>query len=68
MKKETDIQKAKGLQFAVIIKNSQYLLLNDDIVARLLKPTIKAGSKYYNLRINGKIKQYSIEEIEKLTK
>ena len=68
MKKETDIQKAKGLQFAVMIKDSHYLLLNDDIVVRLLKPTIKAGSKYYNLRINGKIKQYSMEEIEKLTK
>jgi hypothetical protein len=56
------------MDFVKQIPNSQYIVLMDGEVARLLKPTIKNGKTYYNLRIKGEIKQYSMEEIEKLIK
>jgi hypothetical protein len=57
-----------GIDYVKQIPNSQYILLIDGSVARLLKPTIKNGKTYYNLRIKGEIGQYSAEEIAKLIK
>jgi len=57
-----------GMDFVKQIPKSQYIVLMDGEVARLLKPTIKNGKTYYNLRIKGEIAQYSVDEIEKLTK
>lgn len=57
-----------GIDYVKQIPNSQYILLVDGSVARLLKPTIKNGKTYYNLRIKGEIGQYSAEEILKLIK
>lgn len=57
-----------GIDYIKQIPNSQYIVLVDGSVARLLKPTIKNDKKYFNLRIKGEIAQYSIEEIEKLAK
>jgi hypothetical protein len=57
-----------GMDFVKQIPNSQYIVLMDGEVARLLKPTIKNGKTYYILRITGEIIQYSVEEIEKLIK
>ena len=57
-----------GIDYVKQIKDSQYIVLVDGSVARLLKPTIKNDKKYFNLRIKGVIGQYSIEEIENLTK
>jgi len=57
-----------GIDYVKQIPNSQYILLVDGSVARLLKPTIKNGKTYYNLRIKGEIGQYSAEEIQKLIK
>jgi hypothetical protein len=57
-----------GINYVKQIPNSQYIVLVDGSVARLLKPTIKNNKKWFNLRIQGKIDQYSVEEIEKLAK
>jgi hypothetical protein len=57
-----------GIDYIKQIPNSQYIVLVDGSVARLLKPTIKNDKKYFNLRIKGEIAQYSSEEIEKLAK
>jgi hypothetical protein len=57
-----------GMDFVKQIPKSQYIVLMDGEVARLLKPTIKNGKIYYNLRIKGEIAQYTVEEIEKLIK
>jgi len=57
-----------GIDYVKQIPNSQYIVLVDGSVARLLKPTIKNGKTYYNLRIKGEIGQYSAEEIAKLIK
>jgi len=57
-----------GIDYVKQIKDSQYIVLVDGSVARLLKPTIKNDKKYFNLRIKGVIGQYSVEEIENLTK
>jgi hypothetical protein len=57
-----------GINFIRTIPKSQYIVLIDGSVARLLKPTIKNDKKYFNLRIKGEIAQYSTEEIEKLAK
>jgi hypothetical protein len=57
-----------GIDYVKQIPNSQYIILVDGSVARLLKPTIKNDKKYFNLRIKGEIAQYSVEEIEKLAK
>lgn len=67
MKKEIPKQ-PDGINFLEPIKNSSYILLLDGSVARLLKPTIKNGKRFYNLRINGEIKQYDEEQIKTLTK
>ena len=57
-----------GIECAKQIPDTQYIVLVDGSVARLLKPTIKNDKKYFNLRIKGEIGQYSVEEIEKLAK
>jgi len=57
-----------GIDYVKQIPKSQYIVLTDGSVARLLKPTIKNDKKYFNLRIKGEIAQYSVEEIEKLAK
>ena len=57
-----------GIDYVKQIPDSQYIYLVDGSVARLLKPTIKNDKKYFNLRIKGVIGQYSVEEIENLTK
>jgi hypothetical protein len=57
-----------GIDYVKQIPNSQYIVLVDGSVARLLKPTVKNDKKYFNLRIKGEIAQYSVEEIEKLIK
>jgi hypothetical protein len=57
-----------GIDYVKQIPHSQYIVLVDGSVARLLKPTIKNDKKYFNLRIKGEIAQYSTEEIEKLAK
>jgi len=57
-----------GIHYVKQIPNSQYIVLVDGSVARLLKPTVKNDKKYFNLRIKGEIGQYSVEEIEKLAK
>ena len=56
------------IDYVKSIPQSQYIVLVDGSVARLLKPTIKNDKKYFNLRIKGEIAQYSVEEIEKLAK
>jgi len=58
----------EGINYLKEIPGSQYIVLLDGSVARLLKPTIKNGKVYFNLRIKGEIGQYSVEEIEKLAK
>ena len=57
-----------GIDYVKQIPGSQYIVLVDGSVARLLKPTIKNDKKYFNLRIKGEIAQYSVEEIDKLSK
>ena len=57
-----------GIDYVKQIPNSQYIVLIDGSVARLLKPTVKNDKKYFNLRIKGEIAQYSVDEIEKLIK
>ena len=57
-----------GIDYVKQIPGSPYIVLVDGSVARLLKPTIKNEKKYFNLRIKGEIAQYSVEEIEKLSK
>ena len=67
MKKENP-KNFDGIDYVKSIPQSQYIVLIDGSVARLLKPTIKNDKKYFNLRIKGEIAQYSVEEIEKLAK
>jgi hypothetical protein len=50
------------------IPDSQYILLPNGIVARLLKPTTKSDKKLYFLRIKGELKQISVDDIEKMIK
>ena len=57
-----------GIECAKQIPDTQYIVLVDGSVARLLKPTVKNDKKYFNLRIKGEIGQYSAEEIAKLAK
>jgi len=45
----------EGINYLKEIPGSQYIILLDGSVARLLKPTIKNGKVYFNLRIKGEI-------------
>lgn len=66
--KNTPEVSASGINFVERIKDSQYIVLVDGSVARLLKPSIKNGKKYYNLRIKGTVSQYDIDDLKKLAK
>ena len=46
------------------IKSTKYILLDNGMIARLLTPTIKQNKHYYNLMINNKLRQISVEEIK----
>ena len=46
------------------IENSNYIILPDNRVARLLKPMTQNGTVFYNLIINGEYKRWSVEKIQ----
>ena len=50
------------------IPDSQYVLLPNGNVARVLTPSIKSNKKYYSLCIKKKPRQISIDDIIKMTK
>ena len=51
-----------GINFIRPIPNSQYIVLIDGSVARLLKPTIKNDKKYFNIRIKGEMSEQVQEQ------
>jgi hypothetical protein len=57
-----------GMDFVKQIPDSQYIVLMDGEVARLLKPTIKNGKKHFYLSIKKKVNLYSAEQIQELIK
>jgi hypothetical protein len=42
----------------------QYILIDSQFVARLLKPTKKREKLFYNIRLNGKTSFLSLEQIK----
>ena len=47
-----------------VIPKTQYILLPDNKVARLLTPTIRPSGDNYNLRIDGRTRQFTLEAIK----
>ena len=47
-----------------VIPKTQYILLPDNRVARLLTPTIRPSGDNYNLRIDGRTRQFTLEAIK----
>ena len=58
MKKE--IQTPKEIK---VISGTQYVILPDNRVARLLKPMTQNGTIFYNMIIDGKYERWSLEKI-----
>lgn len=50
------------------ILDSNYILLPDGTVARLLTPTKKHQKCYYNLSIKGKLEQWSVDDLREIAK
>ena len=46
-----------------LIPGTQYILLPDMKVARLLTPTVRPSGDNYNLRIDGRTRQFTLEAI-----
>ena len=65
MKKEIPQTNASEVRY---IPDSQYVLLPNGTVARILTPTIKSDKKYYSLSLKKKVRQLSINDIEKMIK
>ena len=47
-----------------IIPGTQYILLPDNKVARLLTPTVRPSGDNYNLRIDGRTRQFTLDAIK----
>jgi hypothetical protein len=47
-----------------LIPGTQYILLPDMKVARLLTPTVRPSGDNYNLRIDGRTRQFTLEAIK----
>jgi hypothetical protein len=47
-----------------VIPKTQYILLPDNKVARLLTPTVRPSGDNYNLRIDGRTRQFTVEAIK----
>lgn len=47
-----------------LIPGTQYILLPDNKVARLLTPTVRPSGDNYNLRIDGRTRQFTLEAIK----
>jgi hypothetical protein len=47
-----------------VIPKTQYILLPDNKVARLLTPTVRPSGDNYNLRIDGRTRQFTLEAIK----
>lgn len=47
-----------------VIPGTQYILLPDNKVARLLTPTVRPSGDNYNLRIDGRTRQFTMEAIK----
>lgn len=45
------------------ISGTQYVILPDNRVARLLKPMTHNGTVFYNMIIDGKYERWSVEKI-----
>ena len=58
MKKET--QNVKEIK---TIDGTNYIILPDSRVARLLKPMTQNGTVFYNLIINGEYKRVSVDKL-----
>jgi hypothetical protein len=51
-----------------VIPNTQYIVLPDNKVARLLTPSSRPSGPHYNLRYKGDTYQVSLKAIEALVK
>ena len=60
MKKNT----LKNVAEVRVIPGTQYILLPDNKVARLLTPTVRPSGDNYNLRIDGRTRQFTLEAIK----
>lgn len=60
MKKNT----LKNVAEIRVIPGTQYILLPDNKVARLLTPTVRPSGDNYNLRIDGRTRQFTLEAIK----
>jgi hypothetical protein len=49
-----------------VIPKTQYILLPDNKVARLLTPTVRPSGDNYNLRIDGRTRQFTLEAIKSI--
>ena len=47
-----------------LIPGTQYILLPDNKVARLLTPTVRPSGDNYNLRIDGRTRQFTLDAIK----
>ena len=47
-----------------IIADSSYIVLPDQKVARLLTPTVRPSGDNYNLRIDGRTRQFTLDAIK----
>lgn len=47
-----------------LIPGTQYILLPDNKVARLLTPTVRPSGENYNLRIDGRTRQFTLDAIK----
>jgi len=47
-----------------VIPKTQYILLPDNKVARLLTPTVRPSGDNYNLRIDGRTRQFTLDAIK----
>jgi len=64
MKKNT----LKNVADIRVIPGTQYILLPDNKVARLLTPTVRPSGDNYNLRIDGRTRQFTLEAIKAIIK
>ena len=60
MKKNT----LKNVTEIRLIPGTQYILLPDNKVARLLTPTVRPSGDNYNLRIDGRTRQFTLDAIK----
>jgi hypothetical protein len=60
MKKNT----LKNVTEIRLIPGTQYILLPDNKIARLLTPTVRPSGDNYNLRIDGRTRQFTLDAIK----